>query len=80
MLRKQIKVTFQKLEFELECDPEMGIAIMRVEDFVENEEKSTPDCTYYESKNIIEAYPEIDELKEIVKAMQQIIEFCEEKE
>jgi hypothetical protein len=71
--RKEIKLTFDHMALELECDPDSGIVIMRLQEIILNEEKSTPNRDYYETKNTVEVYPDTDEINEIIKALQNIL-------
>lgn len=80
MLTKEINLSFEHFELKLECNANMGTVILRVTEFVLDEEKSTPECDFYKTNNKLEIYPGVDDLKEIIKAMQQIIPEDEENE
>lgn len=72
--RKEINLSFKEMAIELESDPESGIIIMRFKEFVIDQEKTTtPEYVYYKQKNTFEVYPFVEEVKEIIKALQQIL-------
>ncbi|WP_026572475.1 hypothetical protein [Bacillus sp. UNC438CL73TsuS30] len=78
--RKEIKLVFEHIGFELESDPDTGIVILRLKELCVDDEQSIPEISVYKEKNIIEVYPLVDELKEMIKAMQQILPEGDENE
>lgn len=73
MRKKEINLFTDHFGLELELNADMGIVVIRLNEFVLDEEKSTPECEFYKNNNKIEVYPDVDELKEIIKSLQQIL-------
>jgi hypothetical protein len=80
MLVKEINLIFEHFSLELESNPDMGALVLRLTEFALDEEKTTPECDFYKTKNKLEIYPDYDEIKKIIKALQQILPEDEENE
>jgi hypothetical protein len=78
--RKEINLIFDQFSLEVESNPDMEIFILRLIEFKLDEEKSTSGNVYYTTENKIEIYPSEDEIKEIIKLLQQILPEDEENE
>lgn len=73
MLKKEINVIFKDFEVELEHFPDMCSTILRLTEYVVDKEKTTQECDIYKVNNKIEVYPDYEQIKEMIKALQQIL-------
>jgi uncharacterized protein YwqG len=62
-------------EFGLQIDRnvDMDIFVLRLNDFIEDEENSAPGKKVFKENRILEVYPTVDEIKQIIKALKEIL-------
>lgn len=70
---KEINLHFEDCRFEMEANTESDLVILRLNDFVKNEEDSSPSNEVYKVGNKIEVYSNFDEVKALIKALQEIL-------
>lgn len=77
---KSITLTGGELGLQIDRDPDSDIISFRFNDFIYDEENSKPGHAVYKENNILEVNASIEEVKEIIKALQQILpeEDCHE--
>ncbi len=75
---KIIQTIFEDSCFQLEYNDSMGLIAIRVNDFEKDEEKSEPNNVVFREGQALEVFPEVEEVKELIKALQYIISDIEE--
>jgi hypothetical protein len=70
---KSIQITGEEFSLQIDRNADMDLAVLRINDFILDEEKTKPGETFYQANRVLEVYPTIDEVKEIIKALQQIL-------
>lgn len=70
---KTINLILEDTGLSLESDGDSGLVTIRLNNFVFDEEKSTESNKFYNEKDVVEVYPSVDEVKEIIKALQQVL-------
>lgn len=70
---KTINLILEDIGIQVESNDSSDLITVKLNSYVINEEKSVPGHTHYEVKDVIEVYPTIDEVKEIIKALQQVL-------
>lgn len=73
MISKKIDLSFEDCAIQLEADIYSGLITVRINEYVLDLEKSKPNQEVYKSGDVVEIYPAASELKEIIRALQQII-------
>lgn len=71
--RKEISLLFEQSSFEVETDNDSNLVMVRVNEHLLDEEKSTLGNSYYKSGNKIEVFFDVLEVKQIIKALQQVL-------
>jgi hypothetical protein len=77
---KSITLTGEEFGLQIDRNPDSDIISFRFNDFIYDEEKSKPGHAFYKENNILEVNASIEEVKEIIKALQEILpeEDCHE--
>ncbi|MCB5235476.1 hypothetical protein [Niallia circulans] len=75
---KNTQLFFEGFSFQIDYDNDNSNIIIRINDYVLDEESSKPFHSVFKENVKIEIYPEIDDLKEIVKVLQEVIDKEEE--
>lgn len=73
MISKTVNLAFEHCGIQLESNIYSGLITIRINDLVLDEIKSEGHLECFKEKNVVEIYPDVDELKEVIKALQQIL-------
>lgn len=70
---KIIHLVGEEFGLQIDRNEDSEAVVLRLNDFVLDEEKSKPGHSSFKVHNVLEVYPTIDEVKEIIKALEQIL-------
>ncbi|MFS0822135.1 hypothetical protein [Bacillus sp. 1P02SD] len=73
MFKKEINLVFEDSGVKVEYNSDSTLVTLRVNDYLLNENKSTPELDYYEERNMTEIYLTSKQLKEVIKALEQMV-------
>lgn len=68
---KTITLVGEGFCLQIEHGVDVDMITVTLNDFVKNEEKSTPDHTHYDQKDKVEVYLTPEELEEVIQALHQ---------
>lgn len=71
---KSLTLVGEEFGFQVDRNKESEVLIVRVNDFVLDEKKSKPCHTVFKENKVLEFYPTVDEAKEIIKALQHVLQ------
>lgn len=72
-MMKNITLCLEDCAIQLEVYSDSDLVTVRLNDFVKDEERSQPHHEVHKENNVVEVYPSVDEVKEIIKALQLIL-------
>jgi hypothetical protein len=70
---KSVNLVLEDTGINAEYDSNSSLVKIRVNEFILDEEKSSPGHEVYKEGNVVEVYPTVDEVKGIIKALQNIL-------
>lgn len=70
---KMIQVNCEEFGLCVDRNEDSNIVVFCLNDYIVDEEKSEPGNTVFKKNNILEVYPTVDEVKELINVLQQIL-------
>ncbi|NRD80325.1 hypothetical protein HPT25_23670 [Bacillus sp. BRMEA1] len=70
---KIIHLTGEDFELQVERHSDIEAVVLRFNDFVLDEKESKEDDPVYKENQVLEVYPSVQEIKEIIKALQGVL-------
>jgi hypothetical protein len=70
---KRITLHGEDFCLQIEHGTDTGLVVVTLNDFVKNEEKSSPNHQVFESDRKVEVYLSPEEVEEVTKAFQQVL-------
>jgi hypothetical protein len=70
---KSVNLVLEDTGLQVEYNSASCLVTIRLNEFVMDEEKSKPGHDVYKESGVVEVYPSVDEVKEIIKALQNIL-------
>lgn len=72
-MHKSIHLVMEDTGLQVEYNDDSGIVIVRLNNFILDSEKSKPGHEVFKENHVVEVYPSVEEVKEIIKILQQIL-------
>lgn len=70
---KSIQVVLDDTGLQVESNYDSGLIKIRLNNFTEDTNESKPGHDVFKEKDVVEVFPSFDDVKEIIKALQQVL-------